>query len=122
MKEENIQTRELEDEIEFDGKKIKSIKFDLEHINRGWDAEANDYNDEVRSDYTAEDVIDFFEQFGYYDIEWEEGRNKYETEVRGKKRARYVAFVTDHNKGKQKKIVIDIPYAFEDEGIIITIY
>ena len=43
MKEENTQKVELEEEIEFDGKKINAIKFDLLHINQGWDEEKRDY-------------------------------------------------------------------------------
>ena len=122
MKDENIVSEELEEEIEFDGHKIKNIKFDLEHINHGWDADNHDYNEEKRSDYTAQDVIDFFEQFGYYSIDWKEGQNKFEAEIKGQKYIRYVAYVTDHDSEEQKKIVIDIPEDFNNEGIIITIH
>ena len=109
MKEVNIVTEELEDAVEFDGKCIKSIKFDLEHINRGWDKDKHDYNPVRRSNYTAKDIVEFFEQFGYFSIEWEEGLNKNEVEVKGRTRTRYYAQVYDHQSGEQKKMVIDIP-------------
>jgi len=122
VKEENIVARKLDGEVEFDGHKVKTIKFDLEHINRGWNAEKHDYNSIRRSNYTAEDIVEFFEQFGYYSIEWEEGRNKNKMDVRGKKRTRYFAIVHDPYSGEQKKMVIDIPEDFENEGIVVTVY
>ena len=122
MKEENIVSVELKDEIEFDGHKIKIIKFDLEHINRGWNAQIHDYRPGRRSRFTTEDVVDFFEQFDHYLIDWEEGRNKKEVKIRGKIRTRYYAFVYEYDSGERKKMVIDIPEDFENEGIIITIY
>lgn len=122
MKEENIVKQELEEAIEFDGVKVKALKFDLEHINRGWDKVANDYNVEVRSFYTADDVVEFFENFSYYSIEWEEGFNKFGVKIKGKKHYRYIAYVLDFNTDEQKKIVIDIPAKFKNEAIIVTIY
>lgn len=122
MKEKNIITVELDFEIEFDGLKIKKIKFDLEHINRGWDKRKHDYNARKRSSYTISDIVDFFEQFGFYKIEWEEGVNKNTVNILGNKRTRYYAYVFDHIEEKQKKMVIDIPRDFFQEGIIITLY
>jgi hypothetical protein len=122
VKEENIVTVALTEEVEFDGHKVKSIKFDLEHINRGWDAAKHDYNSSRRSSYTAEDIVEFFEQFGYYNIVWEQGRNKNKLEVRGKLRTRYFAIIHDHDAGESKKMVVDIPEDFENEGIIVTVY
>ena len=124
MKEENIVTEELDEEIEIDGHQIKTIKFDLEHINRGWDKDNHDYNPEAdrRSNYSAEDIVEFFEQLGYYAIDWDEGVNKNEVEVRGRKRTRYYAYIYDHDAEKQKKMIIDIPEDFDSEGIIITVY
>ncbi|MBI2521775.1 MAG: hypothetical protein HYV97_15270 [Bdellovibrio sp.] len=118
----SILTEELDGEVEFDGHKVKTIKFDLEHINRGWDTAKRDYNPTRRSDYTAEDIVEFFEQFGYYSIEWEDGKNKNKVEVRGKWRTRYFAIAHDPNSGEPKKMVIDIPEDFENEGIIVTLY
>lgn len=105
-------------------RKVETIKFDLEHINCGWDKEKHDYNGDKRSDYNAQDVVEFFEQIGYFLIDWEEGLNKNEVEVRGKRRVRYYAFVHDHyhDSGEQKKMVIDIPEDVKNEGIIVTIY
>ena len=124
MKQKNIVTKTLADAVDFDGKVIQKISFDLEHINRGWDSLKSDYNPTRRSNYTAGDIVEFFEQFGFYTIEWEDkqGGNKETVTVRGKKHYRYTAYVTDHKASQQKKIVIDIPYDFKDEGIVITVY
>lgn len=122
MKQKNIEIQELDETVEFDGFKVKAIKFDLEHINRGWNKETNDYNLEIRSSYTADDVIEFFENFSYYSIEWEEGFNKFQVKVRGKEHYRYIAYVMDFESSEQKKIVIDIPVKFKGDGIIVTIY
>lgn len=122
MKEENIVTVELNEKIEFDGHDIKIIKFDLEHINRGWDAQKHEYKSGRRSEYTASDVVEFFEQFGFYSIEWEAGENKEEVEIRGQKRWRYISYIWDHDNGEKKRIVIDIPVDFKTEGIIVTIH
>ncbi len=122
MKKENIITLKLEDGIEFDGFKITKIKFDLEHINRGWNKERHDYNTTRRSNYTADDIVDFFEQFSFYDIEWEEGISKMSLFVMGEKRTRYLAYVFDHGKKRQMKMVVDISESYHDEGIIITLY
>jgi hypothetical protein len=122
VKVENIVTCKLDFEIEFDGHKVKKIKFDLEHINRGWDKDRHDYNAKRRSHYAVEDIVDFFEQFGFYAIEWEENVNKNKVNVLGETRTRYFAYVFDHNKGEKKKMIIDIPENFVHEGIIITLY
>lgn len=122
MKAENTLTVELDETIDFDGFKVSKIKFDLEHINRGWNQVTRNYNEMARSNYTAEDVKDFFAQFGYYCLEWEEGRNKFKKEFGGRTFYRYISFVTDLVTEVQKKIVIDIPFVFNDEGIVVTIY
>lgn len=124
MKEENNVTRELKEEVEFDGKTIKKIKFDLEHINRGWDKTTNDYNLTTRSKYNENDIVEIFEQFGFYTIEWNEGLNgnKFKVRNKGKEFYRYIALVTDFKTAEQKKIVIDIPTDFKNEGIILTLY
>ena len=126
MKEENTQRVELEEEIEFDGKKIKVIRFDLKHINQGWDEEKRDYCPKgLKRDtrYKAEDIIDFFEQYGLFEPEWEIGRNKEKISIKGKKHFRYIGIVIDYeNWDEQKRIVIDIPEDFKNEGIIVTIY
>lgn len=126
MKEENTQKVELEEEIEFDGKKIKAIKFDLLHINQGWDEEKRDYcpkGQKRNTDYNADDVVEFFEQYGFFEPEWEHGRNKEEVLIKGKKHFRYIGTVIDYeNNNEQKRMIIDIPEDFENEGIIVTIY
>lgn len=122
MKFENTETAELDNVVIFDGKEIFQIRFDLEHINRGWNTTQQDYNLSRRSFYTSEDVKSFFEQFGYYNIEWEEGRNKFLNECYGIMYYRYISFVTDYNSGEQKKIVVDIPLVFSNEGVVVTIY
>ena len=78
MKLENLKQANLSHAIDFDGRKIRKIIFDLEHINRGWDIDKHDYKPTRRSEYVESDVIDFFEQFSYYSIVWELGRNKFE--------------------------------------------
>lgn len=122
LKEENIVTKKLSVAVQFDGLQVKFIKFDLEHINRGWDSLNRDYNLIKRSTYSAQDIVEFFEQFKYYNIEWEEGKNKNRVIVRGEMRIRYFAYVYDHNIKKQKKLVVDIPEYFKNEGIIVTLY
>ena len=124
MKQINIVTRALVNAIEFDGKIIKRICFDLEHINTGWDSFKNNYNLNRRSNYTADDIIEFFEQFGFYLIVWDDepGGNKECVTVRGKKHYRYTAYVTDYAKSVQKKMVVDIPLDFKDQGIVVTVY
>lgn len=126
MKEENIQKAELEEEVEFDGKKIKVIRFDLLHINQGWDEKRRDYCPKGlkrATNYDAKDVVDFFEQYGFFEPEWELGRNKEEVIIKGKKHFRYVGTVIDYENGdEQKRIIIDIPEDFKNEGIIVTIH
>ena len=124
MKEENTVSKVLSEEIEFDGKKIIKIKFDLEHINRGWDKTRNDYNKTRRSNYNEEDIVAIFEQLGFYTIIWDEGLNgnKLIIRVKGKEFYRYVAFVTDFKTDEQKKIVIDVPEDFLNEGVVLTLY
>lgn len=124
MKEKNTISKNLNEEIEFDGKKIIKIKFDLEHINRGWDKTRNDYNKTRRSNYSEEEIVEIFEQFGFYSIIWDEGLNgnKFKIKVKEKDYNRYVTFVSDFNTGEQKKIVIDVPIDFVNEGVILTLY
>ena len=124
MKVENIITQTLEEAIEFDGKLVKKIQFDLEHINRGWNQNKNDYNSFKRSNYNAQNIICFFEQFSYYSIEWDDGPagNKSREIIRGKNYFRYIAFITDHENNELKKIVIDLPEDYKETGIIVTIY
>lgn len=122
MKAENIDTVFLDDKVLFDGMIIRKISFDLEHINRGWNKEVRDYNKTRRSHYTAEDVTDFFEQFGHYSIEWEEGYNKFLIRIHNNSHYRYIAYVIDFETEEQKKIIVDIPQVFSGESIIVTIY
>lgn len=126
MKEVNTQKVELEEEIEFDGKKILSIKFDLFHINQGWDEGKADYcpkGIKRNTNYQPKDIVDFFEQYGLFEPEWELGRNKEEVFIKGKKHFRYIGTVIDYENGdEQKRIIIDIPRNFKNEGIIVTIY
>ena len=49
MKPENTEIRILEDEVEFDGKVVKKIKYDLKHINQGWNDKARDYKTRIKS-------------------------------------------------------------------------
>jgi hypothetical protein len=124
VKEENTVTKILDDEVEFDGKRINKIRFDLEHINRGWDKNKNDYNPTRRSHYEEDDVIEFFEQLGFYSIEWDGGPegNKIREVIKGKVHFRYIAIITDHNCRELKKMIIDLPEDFENVGIVVTIY
>ena len=97
MKPENTEIRILEDEVEFDGKVVKKIKYDLKHINQGWNDKARDYKTRLRSNYTGENVEGIFSRFGYLSIEWDDDN----VEV---------------------IIVIDVPVEFDNEANIVTIY
>lgn len=112
MKSNNTQSVELAELVDFDSRKIRSIKFDLKHINQGWDAKNKDYSSvgsKRNTQYTADEVVEFFEQFGYFEPEWELGRNKEAISIKGIKYFRYVGIVVDYTKeDEQKRIVIDI--------------
>jgi hypothetical protein len=121
VKSANTLTRVLDEAVLLDGKLITKIRFDLEHINRGWDKELNDYNKTKRSHYTSDDIVDFFEQLRLYAIKWD-SQNKLIKEIKGQCYYRYLAYVWDLKKKKRKKIVIDVSEDFKGSGIIVTVY
>lgn len=121
MKPENTVVKILGSPVHIDGKLINRIKYDLTHINRGWDTAKRDYNppSPKRKQIGDDEVEDLFSQFEYYEIEWSE-ENKREEEIGGKKYYRYVAYVYDEEE--RLKIVVDIPFDFENEATIVTIH
>ena len=82
MKEINKQTIFLFRPVIFDNKIVRKISFDLLHINEGWDEIKNDYAYRSRSSYSADDIVDFFEQFLFIQVEWEIDINKFEQKIR----------------------------------------
>ena len=121
MKDVNKQTEVLAEAILFDHQLIQRITFDLIHINQGWDDEKHDYANRNRSSYTAADIIDFFEQFKYYQVEWLLGRNKTTENIRGVLYYRYFWETTDEN-GNTVRVVLDLPHQTTGEGIIVTVF
>jgi hypothetical protein len=121
VKEKNKQTKKLSESIIFDGQKIDAITFDLLHINKGWDDEKGDYANTFRSSYSEEDIVDFFEQFKYWHIEWELGENKNEIQIKGKHYYRYVVD-TCNESGEDIRIVIDLPKKQTGVGVIVTVF
>ncbi len=121
MKDENKQTEILAEPIFFDHQLIQRITFDLIHINQGWDDEKHDYANRNRSSYTAADIIDFFEQFKYYQVEWLLGTNKTQEDIRGVLYNRYFWKTTDEN-GNTVRVVLDLPHQTTGEGIIVTVF
>lgn len=122
VKEENIDVVRLDEEVELDGRRIWFIKFDLKHINYGWNKELHDYNHFRRSHYKRDDIVEFFEQLGLVSIEWEEGVSKHDVKLRGEKRTRYYSRVYDHQGEQEKKMVIDISEDFIGGAVIVTIF
>ena len=121
MKEINKQTIFLFRPVIFDNKIVRKISFDLLHINEGWDEIKNDYAYRSRSSYSADDVVDFFEQFLFIQVEWEIDINKFEQKIRGTPVYRYVFDTTDEI-GNIVRVVIDILKQFKEEAILVTIF
>jgi hypothetical protein len=120
VKPENTEIRILEDEVEFDGKVVKKIKYDLKHINQGWNDKARDYKTRLRSNYTGENVEGIFSRFGYLSIEWDEDQVEKVTHY-GKKFRRFTTTTLDDDN-VEVIIVIDVPVEFNNEATIVTIY
>lgn len=121
MKDSNKQTEVLGEAILFDYQLIHRITFDLVHINQGWDDEKHDYAYRNRSSYTAADIVDFFEQFKYYQVEWLLGINKEEIIIKGFRYYRYFWETTDE-EGSTVRIVLDLPHQNTGEGIVVTVF
>jgi len=121
LKLENISTYQLNKTLKFDGNWISTIRFDLNHINYGWNKIQRDYNYNPRSYYSAADIVIIFEQVCMNDIEWTESNKLYET-LKFKSHIRYIAFFTDPWLLKNKKIVIDIEEGRKQVVTIVTIY
>lgn len=121
MKDENKQTEVLTEPVLFDHQLIQRITFDLVHINQGWDDEKHDYAYRNRSSYTAADIIDFFEQFKYFSVEWQFGVNKERIEIRGVPYSRY-HWETSDEDGDMVRVVLDLPLTVTGEGIIVTVF
>lgn len=121
MKDENKQTEVLTVPILFDHQLIHRITFDLVHINQGWDDEKHDYAYRNRSTYTASDIVDFFEQFKYFSIEWLLGKNKEDISIKGISHYLYHWETTDEN-GDIIRVVLDLPHKETGEGIIVTVF
>lgn len=121
MKDENKQTEILSEPILFDHQLIQRITFDLIHINQGWDDEKRDYSNRIRSFYAAADIVDFFEQFKYFSVEWLFGTNKENIKIKGIPYYRYHWETTD-DCGDTIRIVLDLPHKTTGEGIIVTVF
>lgn len=121
MKDENKQTVVLAEAVNFDHQLVKCITFDLVHINQGWDDDEHDYAYRNRSSYTAADIVDFFEQFKYFTVEWSLGSNKESIKIKGVLHCRYYWETTDEN-GDRIRVVLDLPHKVTGEGIIVTVY
>lgn len=121
MKDVNKQTVVLAEAILFDHQLIKRITFDLIHINQGWNDTKRDYAYKNRSSYVAEDIIEFFEQFKYFQVEWQLGINKEIAKVKGALCLRYFWETTDED-GDLVRVVLDLPHQPTGEGIIVTAF
>lgn len=121
MKDENKQTEVLTVPILFDHQLIHKITFDLVHINQGWDDEKHDYAYRNRSSYTAAEIVEFFEQFKYFSVEWLLGKNKENIRLKGVSFYRYHWETTDEN-GAIIRVVLDLPHKETGEGIIVTVF
>ncbi len=121
MKAENKQTQVLTEAIIFDHQLIQRITFDLIHINQGWDDEKHDYANRNRSSYTAADIVDFFEQFKYFSVEWSIGSNKENIKIKGVPHFRDFWETTDEN-GDTVRVVLDLPHKVTGDGIIVTVF
>lgn len=100
---------------------IDRVTFDLIHINQGWAEEINDYAWKSRSNYTEQDVIDFFEQLKFYKLIWTLGENKFFIRRKSNSVIRYVWETTDE-AGNIVRVVIDLPKIPTGEGVIVTIF
>lgn len=121
MKNANKQTVVLYEAILFDDQLIDRLTFDLVHINQGWDEEKHDYAFARRSSYTADDVIELFEQFRFYEVEWLLGSNKHPIAVRGVRYLRY-EWDTSDDEGTHLRVILDLPAKITGEGIIVTVF
>jgi hypothetical protein len=121
LKDENKQTVLLSTPVLFDHQLIDRITFDLVHINQGWDSTTHDYAYRNRSFYKSSDIIDFFEQFRFFTVEWTIGINKEEKTIKGKRYFRYHWETTDE-QGEFVRLVLDIPRKFTGEGVLITVF
>lgn len=100
---------------------LSLITFDLKHINQGWDDERHDYANRNRSSYTASDIVDFFEQFKYFKVEWQLGLNKETITIKGTLYYRYYWETTDEY-GILVRVILDVPERETGEGIIVTVF
>ena len=121
MKNANKTTVLLREPVVFDGSMIDRVTFDLIHINQGWAEEINDYAWKSRSNYTEQDVIDFFEQLKFYKLIWTLGENKFFIRRKSNSVIRYVWETTDE-AGNIVRVVIDLPKIPTGEGVIVTIF
>ncbi len=121
MKKENEQTEHLQSPVLFDYQLIDRITFDLIHINQGWDDKKKDYAYRNRSSYDVEDIVELFEQFRFYSVEWSLGINKEKVVIKGTRYYRY-HWETSDDEGYLIRIVLDLPTYPTGEGIIVTIF
>jgi predicted translin family RNA/ssDNA-binding protein len=121
MKEVNKQTILLFRPVIFDSQIVRKLSFDLMHINEGWDELKNDYAYKGRSSYIVDNIVEFFEQFLFIQVEWEINLNKFEKKVLGVPIYRYVFDTTDED-GNMVRVILDIPKQFREEAVLVTIY
>ena len=121
MKEENRVTIVLAEAIMFDYLLINKISFDLVHINQGWDEGRHDYAFRNRSDYNEDDIVEIFEQFKYFQVEWILGVNKEKVRIKGVTHHRYYWVTTDED-GDSIRVIFDVPVVYTGEGVIVTVF
>lgn len=120
MKDKNKQTV-LTEAVIFDHQRIYRITFALVHINQGWDDQKGDYAYRNRSSYIAADIVELFEQFKYFFVEWVIGINKEIVKIKGINYYRYHWQTTD-DFGEIIRVVFDLPFKNVGEGIIVTVF
>lgn len=91
------------------------------HINHGWEEEKRDYALRCRSSYCPDDIVELFEQFKYFSVEWQFGVNKEKLRIKGVRYIRYYWETTDE-WGELVRVVCDLPERESGEGIIVTVF
>lgn len=114
MKKVNTVKRALKTPVTIGEKVIDEIHFDLLHINYGWNKILKDYNlGGPRSNYTEEEIVNFFEQLNFLIQEPKEQPMRLKTVEK-----RFVFYIFDGKK--RLKMVIDLLKNMNT--VVVTIY
>lgn len=73
-----------------------------------------------RSNYSGDDVEEFFSQFEFLKINWDD--NKTIVNILGVLHHRYVSAVYDTQTDENLRIIVDVPVKFKNEAVMVTIY